>query len=93
MARWGHSDRDYLFWAHDFYAVRDNRCERMKKAIDEAAPETIRNGNLEEVASAQRRGRLEKLDRGTGSLGIPIKRAGNGVSPSPQPQRIGHCND
>jgi hypothetical protein len=51
MARWGHSDTDYLFWTYDFHGVQQNRREQLKQAINEAASETIRAGSVDDVAS------------------------------------------
>ena len=50
MARWGHTDNDYLFWTHDFHAVQEHQRQRMRQAIDQAASDAIRNGSVEEVA-------------------------------------------
>lgn len=50
MARWGHTNSDYLFWTQDFRAVQEHLRERMRQAIDQAAPETIRNGSVDDVA-------------------------------------------
>jgi hypothetical protein len=51
MARYGHSDDDYLFWKHDFHAVLEHQRDRLNKAINAASPESIRNGSLDDVAA------------------------------------------
>jgi hypothetical protein len=50
MARWGHSDTDYLFWKHDFHAVQEAQRTRLKQAIAEAPAESVRLGSLEDAA-------------------------------------------
>jgi hypothetical protein len=50
MARWGHSDTDYLFWKHDFHAVQEAQRARLKQAIAEAPAESVRLGSDEEAA-------------------------------------------
>ena len=50
MARWGHTNDHYLFWTHDFHAVQQQLREQMNQAIDQATPDAIRTGTVEEVA-------------------------------------------
>lgn len=50
MARWGHSDSDYLFWSHDFHAVQENQRGRLRTAIEQAHADQLRSGPIEAVA-------------------------------------------
>ncbi len=50
MARWGHSDNDYLFWKHDFHAVQEAQRARLKQVIAEAPADSVRPGTVDDVA-------------------------------------------
>ena len=50
MARWGHSDTDYLFWARDFFEALEQQRNRLRAAIDQASADIIRSGAVEVVA-------------------------------------------
>jgi len=50
MARWGHSDNDYLFWKYDFHAVQESQRKRMQQAIAEASAGAIEDGAVDVVA-------------------------------------------
>jgi hypothetical protein len=52
MARWGHSDRDYLFWDRDFHDVAAARRAQLKQAIDDASPIEMRATSPTELAAS-----------------------------------------
>jgi hypothetical protein len=50
MARWGHSEKDYLFWSEEFFEVQQRRRDALRRAIDEAPSTTLRAGSVDEIA-------------------------------------------
>jgi TIR domain len=76
MPRSGHSRSDYLFHDSDFFTVQHNNQERLKKAIDDAPPTTIRDGATNEVAERfVADSQLEVPELTEGAISVDIEEA------------------